>query len=343
MNKEMSKVLAIDLGYSSVKVCRVNDEGVLVFDKFVSAVAKLPSNAILDGTDIDNDIMFRLNGDTYTLGSNALKVPRSYLLNLENFEDMKQAYPVWCSFLFNKYGGVDKFDKVAIGLSMAFVDKANDLLSYLYESLMIDKPGFFMCLPQGLSCKLAYSECGLDIRETTKHNDQRLRNFLIIDGGFLTCDLASITNGSASAGTAVGIENSGVICITYDIQEMLYKNFEMKTSIKECSAILDNGGKFVRRGKSYDIGDKVSEFTKKYLVNVIKLIEDRFSESLDVAEGILVCGGLAYLFKKHLGDQDLVAEIEKHFPVSYLHFPTTDSEFFNAYSYLRVANKMIKN
>lgn len=334
----MSKVLAIDLGYSSVKVCRENDEGVVVFDKFVSAVAKLPSNAILDGTDIDNDTMFRLNGDTYTLGSSALKVPRSFLLKLETFEDMKQSYPVWCSFLFNRYGGADKFDKVVIGLSMAFADKADELLAHLYDSLMIDKPGFFMCLPQGLSCKLAYSECGLDIRETTKHNDQRMRSFLLADGGFLTLDL-SLMRGANSASTAVGIENSGVICVAYDIQEYLYKNFEMKASIKECAAILDNGGQFIRRGKSYNIGDKVAELTKKYLVNILTLIEDRFSESLDVAEGILVCGGLAYLFKKYINDPDLINEIEKHFPVSYLHFPVTDSEFFNAYSYYRIANK----
>ena len=336
----MSKVLAIDLGYSSVKVCRVNDEGVLVFDKFVSAVAKLPSNAILDGTDIDNDTMFRLNGDTYTLGSSALKVPRSYLLNLETFEDMKQSYPVWCSFLFNRYGGVDKFDKVAIGLSMAFADKADELLAYLYESLMIDKPGFFMCLPQGLSCKLAYAECGLDIRETTKHNDQRMRSFLLADGGFLTLDL-SLMRGANSASTAVGIENSGIICIACDLKQYLFKHMEMKASIKECAAILDNDGKFIRRGKSYDIKDKVDEFSKKYLINVLNLIEERFNESLDVAEGILVCGGLAYIFKKYINDPDLVKEIEKHFPVSYLQFPVTDSEFFNAYSYYRIANNMM--
>ena len=34
--------------------------------------------------------------------------------------------------------------------------------------------------------------------------------------------------------------------------------------------------------------------------------------------------------------------IEKHFPVDFLHFPSVDSEYYNAVSYLRAAEKFCK-
>lgn len=332
----MKKLLSIDLGYSNVKIAYWDENGVLQFEKFISAIAKID-----DPMEADNDILFRLGVDYYILGTPALKVPRSLLLSLENFEDLKIAYPVWISYLLKKYGGKESFDKVIIGLSMAFSDKAEELLNSLYETLMITDENYFICLPQGLSCKLAYSECGLDIRETTKHNDFRMRNYLILDGGFLTCDICNVANGTASAGAAVGIPNTGVICISYDVMDYLFKTYEMKVSVKEAQTIVDNQGRFVRRGKEYNIKSKIDEFTKAYLGNVLKLLEDRFGEAIDAVEGVLVCGGLSYFFKKYMDDPEMIKKIEEHFPVSFLHFPIVDSEYFNAYSYLRFVQKMI--
>ena len=39
------KILAVDLGYSSVKVCYQDENGVVSFEKFISAVAQLPKDA----------------------------------------------------------------------------------------------------------------------------------------------------------------------------------------------------------------------------------------------------------------------------------------------------------
>lgn len=327
------RLLAVDLGYSSVKVAYYNEEGILQFDKYISAVAKIDNPM-----EADDDVMFRLGTDYYILGPSALKVPRSFLLNLENFEDMKIAYPVWISYLLKKYG---KFDKVIIGLSMAFSDKADELLKYLYESLMIEDKNFFMCLPQGLSCKVGYTVFGNDIREVSTKNDQRLRNYLILDGGFLTCDICNIVNGSASAGSTIGIPDTGVICIARDVMTYLFKEHQIKVSVKEAQTIVDNNGIFVRRGKNYDISEKVATFTKNYLNNVLGLLESKFGEAMDAVEGILVCGGLAYFFKKYLNDAKMVEKIEEHFPVSFLHFPTTDCEYYNCVSYLKVAENML--
>ncbi len=91
------RLLSIDLGYSSTKVVYYNENGILQFDKFISAVAKIDNPM-----EADDDVMFRLGVNYYILGTAALKVPRSLLLNLENFEDLKIAYPVWISYLLKK-------------------------------------------------------------------------------------------------------------------------------------------------------------------------------------------------------------------------------------------------
>lgn len=333
------RLLAIDLGYSNVKVAYYNESGALQFDKFISAVAKVD-----DPMELDNDVMFQLGADTYVLGASALKLSRSLLLNLETFEDLKTIYPVWISYLLTKYGGVDKFDKVVVGLSMAFSDKADELLTHLYDTLLIQRENYFICLPQGLSCKLGYSMRGLDIRETsTGHSgSSELKNYIILDGGFLTTDFCTVIGSKASAGAAIGLPQTGLIRVVYDIIDYLYKTYQMKVSVKEAQNYLDSDGIFVRRGRKFDISEKVKEFTKNYLGNVLTLLEEKYGEYIDAADGILILGGLAYFFQKYSDDPDVRAEIEKHFSMSFLHWPVEHSEFYNSFSYLKAAEKLLE-
>lgn len=333
-----NRLLAIDLGYSNVKVAYYDNQGVLQFDKYISATAKL-NNPM----DPDDDTIFQLGVDYFILGTPALKVSNEFQLKLETFEDMKIAYPVWISYLLKKYNK-ENFDHIIIGLSMAFQDRADELLTYLYESLLIDpSTNYFLCLPQGLSCKLTYAECGLDIKEISKHNDARMRNYIILDGGFLTCDICSVVNGTAAAGNAIGVPNTGVICVAQQVVDYLFKHFEFTYSIKKAQVIVDNNGVFLHRGREYNIKSELDGIIKKYLGDVLDLLDKSFASDLDACEGVIVLGGLSYFFKKYINDPDVVAMIERHFPVGFLHFPTTDSEFFNAYSYLRIGQMKLTN
>ena len=331
------RILAIDLGYSNVKIAYYDENGILQLDKYISALAKVDNPM-----EIDDDVMFRFGINYYILGTPALKVPRSSLLNLETFDDLKTAYPIWISYILKKYGGVDKFDKVIIGLSMAWADKCDELLDYLYEALLMDKTtDYFMCMSQGFAAKGVYNTRGLDLREVSKNNDSKMRNYLILDGGYETIDIASVQNGTASAGATVGIPNTGLICVSYDIIDYLFKEYEMKMSIKEAQTVVDSGGKFVRRNKEYDISAKLDEFIKKYINNVLIMLEDKYSESLDSIEGILVCGGFAYFLKKYLEDPEVINMIEKHFPLSFLKITEDSSEFYNVVGYLDIAQKIL--
>lgn len=330
-------ILAIDLGYSNVKVCLYNDSGALQFDKYISAVAKVDNPM-----EMDDKLMFSLGPDTYVMGASALKLSRNLLMKLETFEDMKVLYPVWVSYLLSIYG--NKFDHVVLGLSMAFSDRADELLKYLYDTLLIQRENYFLVLPQGLSCKLAYNEKGLDIHDTSTGaaGENRLLDYIICDGGFNTVDFATVINGSASAGATLGIPNSGVCLLCYDILDYLFKKYEMKISLKDAQNYLDSKGIFIRRGKRYDISKEVKEFTKKYLGYVFQLLEDKYGDYIDASSGIIIVGGLANIINEYSKDPDVVAEIEKHFPISFLHWPKFDGEFYNAFSYLKAAEKLIE-
>lgn len=329
------RFLAIDLGYSNVKVAYYNETGTLQFDKYISAVAKVDQPM-----EADDDVMFQLGLDYFIIGPAALKTSRSNLIKLENFEDLKEVYPIWISYLLKKYGGAEKFDKVVIGLSMAFSDKADELLEHLKDVLMIRDDNYFICLPQGLSCKLAYYEKGLDIKDPK--NEPKLKNFIILDGGFLTVDCCAIVDSKSSTGSAIGLENTGVIQVAFKIVDYLFKEYQYQISVKEAQKILDNNGIFVRRGVKFDISKKVDQFVKDYLESVLEILENKYHEQIDVVDGILVLGGLAYFFQKYIeaGDEEVLSRISKHFPVSFIHFPPYDSEFFNAYSYLMAAEKL---
>ena len=332
------RLIAIDLGYSNVKCCYYNEDGALQFDKYISSVAKIDNTL-----EIDNDIMFNLGSDTDVMGAASLKLGRNYLIDLKDYDSLKSIYPVWISYILSKYGGVDSFDHVIIGLSLAFSDKADDLLTHLYDTLMIEKDNYFYVLPQALSCKLGYSLKGLDITDTNTGSmgEAALNNYLIVDGGFYTLDWATVIGSKASAGAAVGIKDSGVIRITYGLIDYLFKNYQLKCSLKEGQNILDNDGIFVRRGRRYDISAQVKELTKKYIGDVLDLLENQASDSLDASDGIILVGGLAYFLAKYENDPDVSAEIEKHVSKSFLHYPTHHAEFFNAFSYLKAGEKML--
>lgn len=331
MNKP--NILAIDLGYSSVKCAYYDELDVLQLEKFISCTAKVDSPL-----ESDDDSLFQLGINYYILGTPALKVPRSQQIKLNSWEGLLEIYPVWVSFLLKKYGGHEKFTKVAIGLSLAFKDKADELLERLEKTLMIPKDYFYI-LPQGIIAKKIYYEYGLNIQEASKKNDTKVPNLLIVDGGFLTLDVCNVINGTASSSATIGIENSGVIVISYKLNEYIFKTYGISLSIKEAQVIVDNDGVWKRRGRVYDLSKQVHQFTIEYLTYVLNLLEEKFGEAIDGLDAVLIVGGLGYFFKKYLNE--LTPEIEKHFPISFIQIPEIESEFYNAFGYLKAAYELV--
>ncbi len=329
------KLLAIDVGYSSVKVARHDSAGIVQFDKFINAVAKIDNPL-----EIDDDIMFNLLEKTYVLGPAALKVSKEFLLDMKTYEDLKTVTPVWISYLLRKYSDV-KYDKVIIGLSLAFSDMADDLLKYIKDTLLIEDPDYFMLLPQGVAAKQAYQSYGMDLgeMEATKSNTTKLRNYLIVDGGFETLDFACVVQGKASTGAAIGIKDSGIIRISHAICDYIFKTYGFQISLKEAQTVVDTGH-LVKRGRDFDLTEQVDDFSKQYIAYVLNLLEEKYGSYLDQSNGVLILGGLGYLFEKFKEDPYVTSEIEKHMDINFIHWTPIYSEFYNALSYLKLGEKL---
>ena len=68
-------------------------------------------------------------------------------------------------------------------------------------------------------------------------------------------------------------------------------------------------------------------------------METRFGEAMDGLDAVLIVGGIAYFFKKYL--TELTPEIEKHFPLSFIQIPEVESEFYNAFGFLKAAYELV--
>ena len=152
-------------------------------------------------------------------------------------------------------------------------------------------------------------------------------------------NICNVINGTASSSATIAIENSGVICISNKLIEYIFKTYGLSISIKEAQVIVDNDGLWKRRGILYNLSEQVKKFTIEYLVGILNLLETRFGEAMDGLDAVLIVGGIAYFFKKYL--TDLTPEIEKHFPLSFIQIPEVESEFYNAFGFLKAAYELV--
>lgn len=333
-------ILAIDLGFGSVKVAFISpDSGELILDKYISATAKLDERP----DDFDQDNTFQLQESYYVLGPQALKLPRNYLLPLSDFETLKAVTPVWISFLVNKYQrnlGI-KFEKICIGLSLVYKDRAQEMLDYLSEVLMVS-PDMFICLPQGTAAKVALQEYGLSL-DPAKRTQFKFDSFVLEDLGSNTIDVALITGSMSSTASSLGLENQGVCKILFDIIDFVYKSTGVQIQPDEAKVILDSGI-FRRRGRNYDLSEQVKQFTIKYLIGILDLADTnpKLSSLIDNVQRIILIGGGAELWRKYL--PEIQKEIEKRgYPSNFWVIPEKNSEYFNAISYLLIGNKIMNS
>lgn len=335
-SKEHLRVIGVDLGYGFTKCSRM-ENGRLVLDKYISAVCHLDQKPLEM-----SDQIFQLGADYYALDTAATKFPRSLLLPLETFEDMMRIYPVWVSYLVSKYGGWESIDLLVLGLSLQWTNRADEMLDHIYSSLNIDRETHRIAMVgQAATCSYIYNLTGLNPLEITAKSQLKAKNYVILDVGTETCDGALVVGGK-STNVRFGLANTGVIRVAYDIVDYIYKMYGLQISVRDAQTLIDSDStSLIRRGKQIVLGDKIVEFEKKYIENILNLVENQFAEALDQAEMLLICGGGAYIFRKLMKDPEVVDEINKHFSPDFIQIPEA-SEFYNAISYLRVGEKFLK-
>lgn len=345
MNTNEKKILSIDLGFSSCKLAMKDQWGSLTFDRIINCTAQLDANNIQE---TDDESVFRFLDNYYALGVPALKMPRSSQIDLQTFEDLVSIYPIWISYIVKKYGegrGFDNFEKIAIGLSPGFADRSDELLNHLYESLLFppDKRDLFVVLPQGVIAKKALEKYNLSLRDTdaANRNATKLKNYIIMDSGFLTTDFAAVIGGKSSMSGAKGIPNSGCITICHKIVDYIYQQFSgLKLTLKEAMEVMESGV-YIRRRVSYPMQEQVKQFSIEWIADTLNLLETHFGDELDRVEGVYWLGGGAHIYANLKDDPEVIKEVTKHFPQNFLITSETDQEQYNAVAYLTTIEEML--
>ena len=337
--KSSKRLIALDSGMSFQKIAYYDENNILQVDKIISAIAKLPEKPI----DFSDDDVFQLGADFYCIGPNALSCPKDLILPMETFDDLKAVYCAWISYVVNKYGdGFNSFDHVIIGLSLAFTDRADELLEHIYETLNIDKENYFILTPQGSSARLCYNLYGLNPLQPAKRGQLRMENYVLVDIGFLTIDIALVLGGSSSAAIKVGIDKAGVINCAYQLVDVIFKKYGFQIGLKQAQVLVDGSdGILVRRGRELDLSDEVLKIKKKYISNLLNFIEDKIGDAIDSVSGILVVGGGANLIKNLMNEPDVIEDIEKHFSRNFIKIAEMP-EYYNVISYIKIGEKLIE-
>lgn len=337
----MANILAIDTGYGNVKIAYINPESKeMILDKFISTVAKLDK---LD--EFDDENAFQFLDSYYVLGSQALKLPREFIQQMNDYESLKELAPIWINFLLNKYErelGI-KFDKIAIGLSLAFRDKGEDFLNHLEDVLMFPKDRYIL-LPQGVAIKKLLDMYGLSPLEPSKRSAFKYDSYVLFDLGQKTVDIGLMTSAvnSSSVNSSIGIEDIGVTKISFDIVDYIFKSTGITITREEAKVIIETGI-FRRRGRNYDLSEQVKQFTLNYLISILDLPDTnaKVGSLVEGVDRIILCGGGAELWKKY--EAELGPEIEKRgYPRNFWVTPEKGAEYFNAMSYLLIAQKVVE-
>jgi len=214
---------------------------------------------------------------------------------------------------------------LVLGLSLGMMEFSADYKSYISETLMIPAENILL-VPQGIGSKIYYDQVGLgDLNDIHRSN-----NYIGIDIGYNTIDIFRVIDGSTSASTAEGILNSGITRVA----EIL--NTEMNLNLR--SDIIKNviqSGKLIIRGESVDYTKEVRDAVRIYVDETVKMIEEKYSASIDLVKNILFVGGGAALIKLHYSDG-----VPGYSP-NFILIPKEDSEYYNVLGYLELGKRKL--
>lgn len=288
----MNTILGIDIGYGSVKcVFGTADSEIKNIFKFTSIIAVTSPDLFINDTRI-----FAYRDKHYYVGDDALQMPSDAVIDITEYKNLEYFAPLFLYAAIKKIGQVP--DVVVCGLSKAQLHNSGYFKEALQKFTVNDQAMEFksvLVLPQGAGSKLAIDKYGDNFphQQTEFHG---LMNYVGVDIGFNTLDLFMVTNGKTSPNLFEGIECEGVMKIAHEIQENVSQNFNKKISLHEAKEVLDNGY-YKLRGEKFDLTELIRATKKTYLENLLKLVNERFNNSLDKCDFVFLSGGGSAFFK----------------------------------------------
>ena len=307
----MKKILGIDIGFGDNKlVYGTSDGDILKMFKIPSIIAYTSKDSFIK----DNRI-YEYKGRNYYIGEDALQMPSDAVIDITEYKNLEYFAPLFLYYVIKQLNEIP--DVIVCGLSKAQLQNSG----YFKEALQTfevngEKYHFenIWILPQGAGSKITVDTYGDDFPhpQTAFHGKS---NFVGVDIGFNTLDLFLVTNGKTSPNLFEGIEHEGVMKIASKIQANIKETHNKDISLHEAKEILDTGF-YKLRGEKFDKSSLIKSVKEDYLKSLLKLIDEKFNNSLDKCDFIFLSGGGSAFFKTSTD--------------GFIKVPKSNYEFYNA-------------
>lgn len=309
------KKICIDPGFGDTKVA-VMDNGVLSkYFKETNAIANLgtESDSVkYTGTEAD---VIKYHDNFYLVGKNALEYPDASVMNVMDYDSLLKITPM----IALKYiKDVNEYDQVTFTLSSAFKNNSSDFREHLSEELGMDKTKVKI-IPQGAGCKVTLDNIGLDLSNPSSKNGYK--NYLILDIGFNTIDVANVIGNSIMPADIKGYTGEGVCNIAEYVKNQLHTQ-GIEASLPRVRSVLYDKSLKVR-DKIYDCTKYIQDGTVEYLNHLKEFLEKNYGDRMNVIDNVILFGGGAELIKKN---SDHWKEL---YGDGFMLSPKVDAEYYN--------------
>lgn len=304
------KVLGVDVGYGDVKVVYGNETEITNIFKFPSVVGLIQTSEL-----VKDDRVYKLEGNSYYVGDNALKLESSSIFDVTDYSNLETFTPIFLAKILSTIEAVP--DVITAGLSIAQIGQSayyRERIKSFFVNEMKVQIANVNVIPQGIGAKLAFDTYG-DNFPTKTTDFTGTMNYIGCDIGFNTLDVFQVIEGKTTPNLIKGLENQGIVRIVSDLQTYCKDVHKQTLSIKEAKDAMDKGF-YRRRGKEYSVSDHVEGLKINYLKYLEQLIEDNFGRIIDKVDYIGLFGGGALVFRDKSS--------------SFYRVPTQNSEYYNA-------------
>ena len=323
----MSKnILALDLGYGSIKVAYRTALGQLRYQKLITAIGEVHKTENFDIKDVN---IYEYESQLYYIGPNALRLPSKDIIDIVDYNKFKLVSPIIISYYLNliQAGENITFDTIVVGLSLVYANNSADYLEYLKNKLNLK----VIVLPQGISSKFAIERYGLDPTDDSQITNVKFNDYIGVDIGFNTIDVFSVIGGKSSISATKGYKGDGVIKVAKELSNDVEHNLRIELSIQDYKNVLETGFLY-HRGNNFDLSAKIQEYFVEYLIKLIDTVERDYSKAINKVDRLIMVGGGANLIQKYINDDKLQTHVDKKYSGDFLRIPKIP-EFYNVLGY----------
>lgn len=318
------RVLSIDQGFGDVKYGYSVDGVIKEYQKETNAIVKLgnDSESALKYSGSEKNLIKR-DGNYYLVGGQALQYPDSKVINVTDYEALKDIAPLIFTKYINKYGG--NVDQIVATISVAYLKYSGEYKQWLAEKLPfpIEK---IKVIPQGPAAKVALDYLGLTPDNPSVHST--VKNFLGVDIGFNTVDVFLVVDGSVMPADVQGYAGMGVMKIANKVVEHS-KQIGHPISISRARQVIYDK-RLVVRGETFDFTKVIDEAIDDYIRDLKNFLEEKYSDAMTSISNLILFGGGAEVIRSR---QDVWYTMYKK---DFVLIPESGAEYYNMFGGLFV-------